>query len=40
MTTEKPRGKKNSWASRTSRFYDKKWLIETGFCDINRIGRR
>ena len=40
MTTEKPRGKKSSWASRTSRFYDKRWLIETGFSDINRIGRR
>jgi hypothetical protein len=40
MTTEKPRGKKSSWASRTSRFYDRRWLIETGFSDINRIGRR
>jgi len=40
MTTEKPKGKKDSWASRTSRFYDKRWLIETGFSDLNRINRR
>jgi len=40
MTTQKPRGKESSWASRTSRFYKKRWLIETGFSDLNRINRR
>ena len=40
MTTEKPKGNSNSWASRTSRFYKKRWLIETGFSDLNRINRR
>jgi len=40
MTTEKPKGKKSSWASRTSLFYRRRWLIETGFSDLNRINRR
>jgi hypothetical protein len=40
MTTEKPKGKKSSWASRTSSFYKRRWLIETGFSDLNRINRR
>jgi hypothetical protein len=39
MTTQKPRGKSSSWASRTSRFYKKRWNIETGFSDLNRMGR-
>lgn len=40
MTTEKPRGETSSWASRVSRFYKKRWNIETSFCDLNRMGRR
>ncbi len=40
MTTEKPKGKTSSWASRTSLFYRRRWLIETGFSDLNRINRR
>ena len=40
MTTEKPKGKTNSWASRTSLFYRRRWLIETGLSDLNRINRR
>ncbi|MBD3255449.1 MAG: transposase [Candidatus Lokiarchaeota archaeon] len=40
MTTQKPRGDKSSWASRTSQFYKKRWSIETGFSDLNRMGRR
>jgi hypothetical protein len=40
MTTQKPRGGTSSWASRTSRFYRKRWNIETGFSDLNRMGRR
>jgi len=40
MTTQKPRGQSSSWASRTSRFYKKRWFIETGFSDLNRMGRR
>ena len=40
MTTQKPRGETSSWASRTSRFYRKRWNIETGFSDLNRMGRR
>ncbi len=40
MTTEKPRGKTSSWASRTALFYRKRWFIETGFSDLNRINRR
>lgn len=40
MTTEKPKGKRSSWASRTSLFYKRRWLIETGFSDLNRINRR
>jgi hypothetical protein len=40
MTTQKPRGESSSWASRTSRFYRKRWNIERGFCDLNRMGRR
>lgn len=40
MTTQKPKGKESPWASRTSRFYRKRWNIETGFSDLNRINRR
>jgi len=40
MTTEKPKGNASSWASRTSLFYRRRWLIETGFSDLNRINRR
>ena len=40
MTTQKPRGESSSWASRTSRFYKKRWNIETGFSDLNRMGCR
>jgi len=40
MTTEKPKGKISSWASRISLFYRRRWLIETGFSDLNRINRR
>jgi len=40
MTTEKPKGKTSSWASRVSLFYRRRWLIETGFSDLNRINRR
>jgi len=40
MTTEKPKGKIHSWASRTSQFYKRRWSIETGFSDLNRINRR
>lgn len=40
MTTQKPKGMSSSWASRTSRFYKKRWNIETGFSDLNRMGRR
>jgi len=40
MTTEKPRSKIHSWASRISQFYKRRWLIETGFSDLNRINRR
>jgi len=40
MTTEKPKGVTSSWASRTSLFYRKRWFIETGFSDLNRINRR
>jgi hypothetical protein len=40
MTTEKPKGKTSSWASRIALFYRKRWLIETGFADLNRINRR
>jgi len=40
MTTEKPKGVTSSWASRTSLFYRKRWLIETAFSDLNRINRR
>jgi len=40
MTTEKPKGEISSWASRTSLFYRRRWLIETGFSDLNRINRR
>lgn len=39
MTTEKPRGNTSSWASHTSLFYRQRWLIETGFSDLNRINR-
>ena len=40
MTTKKPKGKTSSWASRVSLFYRRRWLIETGFSDLNRINRR
>jgi hypothetical protein len=40
MTTQKPRGDKSSWACRTSQFYKKRWFIETGFSDLNRMGHR
>ena len=40
MTTEKPKGKTSSWASRISLFYRRRWLIETGFSGLNRINRR
>jgi hypothetical protein len=40
MTTEKPKGKQSSWASRTALFYRRRWMIETGFSDLNRINRR
>jgi len=40
MTTQKPRGVSSSWASRTSRLYRKRWNIETGFSDLNRMGKR
>ncbi len=40
MTTEKPKRKSSSWASRVSLFYRRRWLIETGFSDLNRINRR
>ena len=40
MTTERPKGRTSSWASRTSLFYRRRWLIETGFSDLNRINRR
>ncbi len=40
MTTQKPKGNSNSWASRTSKFYKKRWFIETRFSDLNRMGRR
>jgi len=37
MTTEKPKGKTSSWASRNSEFYQRRWFIETGFSELNRI---
>ena len=40
MTTQKPKGKESSWASRISRYYRRRWWIETGFSDLNRINRR
>ena len=40
MTTRKPSGDTSSWANRTSKFYKKRWNIETGFSDLNRMGRR
>ena len=40
MTTQKPKGETSSWASRTSRYYKKRWNIETGFSDLNRMGHR
>lgn len=40
MTTEKPKGKTSSWASRTALFYRRRWMIETGFSDLNRINLR
>jgi hypothetical protein len=40
MTTQKPKGKTSLWASRVSLFYRRRWLIETGFSDLNRINRQ
>ncbi|MFW9881142.1 MAG: hypothetical protein ACFFG0_49395 [Candidatus Thorarchaeota archaeon] len=40
MTTERPRGKASSWASRTSHFYKRRCLIETGFSNLSRFYRR
>lgn len=40
MTTQRPRGDTSSWTSRTSQFYKKRWFIETGFSDLNRMGHR
>lgn len=40
MTTEKPKGKTSSWASRICLFYRRRWNIETGFSDLNRINSR
>ena len=40
ITTEKPRGASSSWASRISRLYKKRWNLETGFSDLNRMGHR
>ena len=40
ITTERPKGKESSWASRTALFYRRRWLIETGFSDLNRINQR
>ena len=40
MTTQKPKGKTSSWASRVALFYRRRWMIETGFSDLNRINRR
>ena len=40
MATQKLRGDTSSWASRTSRFYKKRLFIETGFSDLNKMGRR
>jgi hypothetical protein len=40
MTTQRPRGQTSSWASRTSKLYKRRWFIETGFSDLNRMGPR
>jgi len=40
MTTQKPKKQISSWSSRTSQLYKKRWFIETGFSDLNRMGRR
>ena len=40
MTTQKPKKQVSSWSSRTSQLYKKRWFIETGFSDLNRMGRR
>ena len=40
ITTRRPRGDKSSWACRTAGLYRRRWNIETGFSDLNRIGRR
>ncbi|MGV9171141.1 MAG: hypothetical protein ACOC35_01055 [Promethearchaeia archaeon] len=40
MTTQRPRGQTSSWGSRTSKFYKRRWNIETGFSDLNRMGPR
>ena len=40
MTTERPKGQTSSWASRTSKLYKRRWFIETGFSDLNRMGPR
>ena len=39
-TTQIPKSKPSSWPSRTSNLYKKRWFIETGFSDLNRMGRR
>jgi len=40
MTTKKPKGKESSWASRSSKYYKKRWHIEAGFRDLNKFGPR
>ena len=40
MTTQKPKGETSSWATRISRLYKKRWKMETGLSDLNRMGRR
>jgi hypothetical protein len=39
MTTEKPKGKESSWASRISLFYRRRCFMETEFSNLNRINR-
>ncbi|MFX1398539.1 MAG: transposase [Promethearchaeota archaeon] len=40
MTTQKSKGKTSSWASHVALSYRRRWLIETGFSDLNRINRQ
>ncbi len=40
ITTRRPNGDKGSWACRTAGLYRRRWNIETGFSDLNRMGRR